>query len=82
MLLLTSFPAYPLPRLDRQIAKRVVLAIDRLAEGDPRVNILKLSGVDEYRLRAGEWRVRFRYDKNANEVIVLRILPRGRAYDR
>lgn len=77
----TSRAQRDLRRLDRQIARRVIQAIERLAEGDPRANVLKLSGADEYRLRAGEWRVRFQ--RNAeNEIIILRILPRGRAYDR
>lgn len=71
-----------LRRLDRQIAKRVVLAIERLAEGDPRSDVRKLSGADEYRLRAGEWRVRFQRNGGKNEILVLRILPRGRAYER
>jgi mRNA-degrading endonuclease RelE of RelBE toxin-antitoxin system len=68
--------------LDHQIAKRVLLAIERLAEGDPRSEIKKLSGTDEYRLRVGEWRVRFQRSASENGILVLRILPRGRAYGR
>jgi mRNA interferase RelE/StbE len=68
--------------LDRQVAKRVILAIGRLADDDPRSDVRQLSGVDEYRLRAGEWRVRFRRDEAERALTILRILPRGRAYDR
>ncbi|MGP1666411.1 MAG: type II toxin-antitoxin system RelE family toxin, partial [Rhodanobacter sp.] len=71
-----------LRRLDRQIARRVISAIERLAEGDPRSDVRKLSGADEYRLRAGEWRVRFQHNAGKNEILILRILPRGRAYER
>jgi len=78
----TSRARRDLRRLDRQVAGRVVLAIERLSEGDPRSDIKKLSGASEYRLRVGEWRVRFQHNIAAKEIVVLRILPRGRAYDR
>lgn len=78
----TSRARRDLRRLDHQIARRVVQAIERLAEGDPRSDVSKLSGADEYRLRVGEWRIRFQHDAAKGEVLILRILPRGRAYDR
>ena len=77
----TSRAQRDLRRLDHQVARRVLQAIERLAEGDPRANVLKLSGANEYRLRAGEWRVRFQRSPES-EIIILRILPRGRAYER
>jgi mRNA-degrading endonuclease RelE of RelBE toxin-antitoxin system len=30
----------------------------------------------------GDWRVRFAFDDEQRVIIVLRVLPRGRAYDR
>ena len=52
----------------------------RLAEsgyGDVR----KLQGTDfEWRLRVGDWRVRFVYDYEETIIRVVRVLPRGRAY--
>ncbi len=36
----------------------------------------------EWRLRVGDWRVRFERDAEAHTISVVRILPRGRAYDR
>jgi mRNA-degrading endonuclease RelE of RelBE toxin-antitoxin system len=68
-------------RLDRQTAGRVRDAILRLAntgQGDVR----RLQGIDppEWRLRVGEWRVRFAYDFERRTIQVLRVLPRGRAY--
>jgi hypothetical protein len=32
--------------------------------------------------RVGDWRVRFRREIDSRELLVLRMLPRGRAYDR
>jgi mRNA interferase RelE/StbE len=55
-------------------------ALDRLI-GDPAAgDVVKLAGVDdEWRLRVGDWRVRFTRD-DEQIVHVLRVLPRGRAY--
>jgi hypothetical protein len=33
-------------------------------------------------LRVGDWRVRLQLDFDARSIVVVRILPRGRAYDR
>jgi mRNA interferase RelE/StbE len=69
-----------LRRMDRQSAERARAAVRRLAEthqGD----VTRLSATEPgWRLRVGDWRVRFVYDF-ANRVIrVERVLPRGRAY--
>ena len=71
-----------LSRLDRPVARRVIAALDRLLERDPSVDVRRLRGSDEWRLRVGDWRVRLRLDFDERTVIVVRILPRGRAYDR
>jgi mRNA interferase RelE/StbE len=78
----TSRARRDLRRLDKQVARRVILAIDALASGDPRSDIRRLSGSSEYRLRVGEWRVRLDRNPADHQVTVLRVLPRGRAYDR
>ena len=67
-------------RLDRPVQRRVIDALDKLV-GEPSIgDVVKLTGSDdEYRLRVGDWRVRFTRD-NAGNVEVLRVLPRGRAY--
>ena len=69
-------------RLDPQIAKRVIGALERLIVLDPSLDLRRLQGSDEWRLRVGDWRVRLQLDFDARTVIVVRILPRGRAYDR
>jgi mRNA interferase RelE/StbE len=44
-------------------------------------DIKKLQGHDhDWRLRVGDYRVRFAVDTHTDQIIVLRILPRGRAY--
>jgi mRNA interferase RelE/StbE len=70
-----------LRRLDRQMAERALTAVERLAateQGD----VTRLQGVEppEWRLRVGDWRIRFQYDYQRHSIEVLRVLPRGRAY--
>jgi len=71
-----------LGRLDRPVAERVIAALDRLLVRDPSVDVRRLKGSDEWRLRVGDWRVRLRLEFGDNTVVVVRILPRGRAYER
>jgi mRNA interferase RelE/StbE len=69
-------------RLDPQIARRVIVALDRLLDQDPSLDLQRLKGSDEWRLRVGDWRVRLQLDFETRSVVVVRVLPRGRAYDR
>lgn len=70
-------------RLDRQVQRRIVDALDRLAAGERLSgDVKRLAGSTEYRLRVGDWRVRFELDGDRLLITVVRILPRGRAYDR
>jgi mRNA interferase RelE/StbE len=71
-----------LRRLDPRVARRVVDALDRVLARDPSVDLRRLKGTDEWRLRVGDWRARLRLDFDARLVIVVRVLPRGRAYER
>lgn len=71
-----------LRRLDPPTCRRVLAAIDRLVARDPSVDLRRLSDSDEWRLRVGDWRVRVRLDFDARTVTVVRVLPRGRAYER
>lgn len=66
--------------LDRATRLRIVAAIQRLAETDAG-SIKKLEGIEppEYRLRVGDWRVRFSYP--ASGVIrINRVRNRKDAY--
>lgn len=69
-----------LKRLDPPVRHRIVDALDRLT-GEPAVgDVVRLCGRDEWRLRVGDWRVRFARDPDTGTVNVLRVLPRARAY--
>lgn len=67
-------------RLDRQVGRRIHRALQRLAAsgyGD----VTRLEQTEpEWRLRVGDWRVRFTYDYSLRKIYILRVLPRGRAY--
>jgi len=42
----------------------------------------KLKGRAESRLRVGDWRVIVELDLEARTIVIQRVLPRGRAYNR
>jgi mRNA interferase RelE/StbE len=62
------------------VAARIFDALVHLADTGQGA-VTRLQGVaNEWRLRVGDWRVRFRYDHRTRTLEVLRILPRGQAY--
>ena len=65
--------------LDKGIARRIQRTVERFAQTESG-NVKKLQGIDppEYRLRIGDWRVRFALD--GDTVRVLRVLNRKDAY--
>lgn len=72
-----------LRRIDPPARKRILNAIARLAQGAELTgDVKRLRGSDEYRLRVGDWRVRFERGDRERTVVIVRVLPRGRAYDR
>ncbi len=79
---LTRTAQRDLRHLDPQIWRRVNDALDALAD-DPRAstNLRRLTGRPETRLRVGDWRVPLIIDAKGRVILVMRILPRGRAYD-
>jgi hypothetical protein len=74
-----------LRRLDQHVADRVIDAMTRFAE-QGQGDVTRLVGTEEFRLRVGDWRVRFVVRARVDEgepgrvIEVLRVLPRGRAY--
>lgn len=70
-----------LRRIDRGTAKRIRLAVRQLAE-ESHGDVARLQGVapPEWRLRVGDWRVRFTYDFDARTIHVLRVRHRRDAY--
>lgn len=72
-----------LRRIDPSTRKRILNAITRLAQGAELTgDVKRLRGSHEYRLRVGDWRVRFERQDRQLVIVVVRVLPRGRAYDR
>jgi mRNA interferase RelE/StbE len=69
-----------LARLDRKLQHRITEAVKRFAK-DGLGDVRPLQGSENtYRLRVGDWRVLFFRDKGLLLVLVLRVLPRGGAY--
>jgi mRNA interferase RelE/StbE len=78
---LTRQAVRDLRRLDRPVRERVFAALERLVAAVPTGDVRALTGSPgEFRLRVGDWRVRCELDIEAELLIVLRVLPRGRAY--
>ena len=76
----TKRAARELGDVDQNTARRIGRAVTRFAEtghGD----IVLLAGPErEWRLRVGDWRVRFRFDDDAQAIVITRVLPRKDAY--
>jgi mRNA interferase RelE/StbE len=70
-----------LRRLDPPVRRRIIDTLDRFVANPFGGDIRRLNTV-EWRLRVGDWRVRFAFDDQQRVIVVLRVLPRGRAYDR
>ena len=73
-----------LKRLSKQASDRIERAVERLAVSG-QGNVERLRGFDppDYRLRVGDWRVRFGYEKVGTDelaISVVRVLRRREAY--
>ncbi|MDP9341127.1 MAG: type II toxin-antitoxin system RelE/ParE family toxin [Actinomycetota bacterium] len=68
-------------RLPPGVKERIRAAMIALAD-DPRGQSEKLASEDAYRERVGDYRVAFRVDDSAQEVLVTRIKHRGDVYRR
>ena len=78
---LTNRALREMGRIDQATRRRIFAALDQLVEDPRRGDVIKLEGVEgEWRLRVGDWRVRFTRDTPARTIVVTRVLPRGRAY--
>lgn len=70
-----------LRRLSADNVRRVLTALENLVAHPEQADIRKLQGrTEEWRLRVGDVRIRYRPDRAARTYVVLRVLPRGRAY--
>jgi mRNA interferase RelE/StbE len=68
-----------LAKLDKSAARRITQAVARLAQSGSG-DVKKLQGIDPpvFRLRVGDYRVRFRQDEET--IRIVRVLHRREAY--
>lgn len=78
---LTSRAQKEFQRLPLVMQTRIRAAINGLRNGPDRGDTRKLRGEENiWRLRVGDWRIRFEPDFANKAILIQRILPRGRAY--
>jgi mRNA interferase RelE/StbE len=72
-----------LMRMPRNTADRIKAKIDGLAVDPyaPNNNVKRLQGSDDYRLRVGDWRVIYSLRDEQLVVEVVKVRPRGGAYE-
>jgi mRNA interferase RelE/StbE len=80
---ITAAAARALARMPRNTARLIRSKIDLLAADPhaPNNNVKRLKGSADYRLRVGDWRVIYEVQDNRLVIVVVRIAPRGSAYD-
>lgn len=67
-------------RLSIPVRRRIFEALDRYV-AEHHGNVRKLQGKDnEWRLRVGDWRVRYRPDFRTGVIVVLTVRHRSQAY--
>lgn len=71
-----------LTRLDRTDQARIRAAIDRLPEAGDVKRLQGKTGAAQYRLRVGDWRVRFAIDHGLRTIDIADVASRGGAYSR
>jgi len=69
--------------MDRVIAKRIRAKILALAQNPkaPNNNVKKLTGIEGYRLRVGDWRVIYTLKQQILMIIVIRVGHRSEVYE-
>ena len=78
---LTAKAMRDLRRVDGPTRQRIFEALERLAEDPLSGDVRKIRGArSEWRLRMGDWRVRYERDDDRRTIWVVHVLPRERAY--
>ena len=80
-IVITTRAKKDLEKLDKDIRKRIYRALEHLITGQ-RVDIKKLRGSENYRIRVGDYRVIIEISRQAVTVYTLRVLHRAEAYDK
>lgn len=80
-IVITTRAKKDLEKLDNDTRKRVYIALEHLITGQ-RIDIKKLKGSENYRIRVGDYRVIIEISKQAVTVYTLRVLHRREVYER
>ena len=78
-LIITKPAEKDLAKLDGTTRERIKDVLDKFIAGE-QVDIVKLAGINEYRIRVGDYRVRITISKETVTVYALRILHRREIY--
>ena len=65
-----------LRRLSQEAQKRVVVALEGLAENPFKQGVVKLKGEEAYRIRVGDYRIIYEVDIEARIISILRVAHR------
>ena len=68
-----------LDKLEASISRRIIKKIDEMSENPSSCDIKKLKASDDYRLRVGDYRILFIFDKDF--IKILKIGHRKHIYD-
>lgn len=80
-IVITARAKKDLEKLDRDNRNRIYLALEHFVAGQ-RVDVKKLKGSENYKIRVGDYRVIIDISKQAITVYTLRVLHRKEVYDK
>ena len=79
-LLLAGKAERDLNKLDNNIRRRLVKALEKLTEKPENLDIKKLKGMEIFRLRVGDYRINFEINKETKTIVVLQVRHRRESY--
>lgn len=79
-LLLAGKAERDLNKLDNNIRRRLVKALEKLTEKLENLDIKKLKGMEIFRLRVGDYRINFEINKEMKIIVVLQVRHRRESY--
>lgn len=79
-LLLAGKAERDLNKLDDNIRKRIVRALEKLTKKPENLDIKKLKGMEVFRLRVGDYRINFEINKEMKTIVVLQVRHRRESY--
>ena len=71
-----------LNKLEQMIAQRIIKLVREFSENPQTKQFKKLKGEKAFRLRAGDYRILFDFDKNKRTINILKIGHRKNIYNR